>query len=59
VRRHLPMEFGRHEASPEALRCAPASGGLRFKAKECVEEVVREEGHEQKALDGVGVVPET
>ena len=45
------MEFGRHEASPEALRGAAASGRFEIQGEECVEEVVREEGHEQKALD--------
>jgi hypothetical protein len=52
------MEFGRHEASPEELSCAPASGRIEVQGEECVEEVVSEKGHEQKALNGVRVVLE-
>ena len=55
---HLTVEFSSDEPSPEDLRLTLAYGGLHIARQEDMKNVVSQEGHEQKAFDGAGVMLE-
>src|SRR6267143_1077074 len=55
---HLTVEFSSDESGPEDLRLTLACGWLHIAHQKGVKEVVSQEGHEQKAFDGAGVMLE-
>ena len=54
----ITIQVGGDQLGPEDLGLALACGGLDIPRQEGVKDVVSEEGHEQKALDGGGVMLE-
>jgi hypothetical protein len=57
-RGYLTVEFSSDELGPEDLRLTLAYGWLHIARQEDMKNVVRQEGHEQKAFDGAGVMLE-
>jgi hypothetical protein len=55
---HLTIEFSSDESGPENLCLTLASGGLHVARQQDMENVVSQEGHQQKAFDGVGIMLE-
>ena len=55
---HLTVEFSRDESGPEDLSLTLACAGLHIARQEGMKEVVSQEGHEQKAFDGAGIMLE-
>ena len=55
---YLTVEFSSDEPGPEDLRLTLAYGGLHIARQEDMENVVSQEGHQQKAFDGAGVMLE-
>ena len=55
---HLTIEFSSDESGPENLRLPMAYGGLHIARQEDMKNVVSQEGHQQKAFDGVGIMLE-
>jgi len=55
---YLTVEFRSDEPSPEDLRPTLAHGGLHITRQEDMKNVVSQEGHQQKAFDGAGVMLE-
>ena len=53
---HLRVDFRSHEAGPEDLGFAPADLRFQIQSQEGMKDVVGQEGDQQEALDGVGVV---
>jgi len=54
----IAIQLGGDKFGPEDLGFALACGGLHIPRKEGMKDVVSEEGHEQKTLDGAGVMLE-
>ena len=54
----IAIQFGGDKFGPEDLGLALACGGLHIPRQEGMKDVVSEKGHEQKALDGGGVMLE-
>src|SRR5260370_11153246 len=50
------MKLGGHESGPEGPSPAFADLWFEIERKECLEEIAGQEGEQQEALDGVGVV---
>ena len=57
-RSHFAIQLGGDESSPEDLGLALSCGWLHIQRKESMKDVVSEEGHEEKTLDGTGVMLE-
>src|SRR6266404_6263527 len=55
---HLTVEFRSDEPGPEDLRLTVAYGGLHIARQEDMKNVVSQEGHQQKAFDGAGIMLE-
>ena len=55
---YLTVEFSSDEPGPEDLRFTLACGGLHIARQEDMKNVVSQEGHEQKAFDGAGIMLE-
>ena len=53
---HFVEELSRHQTGPENLACVVASRRFQVEGKEGMEEVVGQEGQQQKTFDGVGVM---
>ena len=51
------IDLRSHEAAPEGLGSAFADFRLEIQREECVKDIAGQEGDQQEALDGVGVVP--
>jgi hypothetical protein len=56
---HFAIQFGGDKSSPEGLGLALSRGWLRIQRKKSVKDVVSEEGHEEKTLDGTRVTLKT
>ena len=50
------IEIGSDESSPEDLGFALSRGRFHIQGQKSMKDVISEEGHEQEALDGAGVV---
>jgi hypothetical protein len=57
-RSHFAIQFGGDESSPEDLGLALSCGWLHIQRKKGMKDVVSEEGHEEKTLDGTWVMLE-
>ena len=56
--RDFTIEFRSDEPGPEDLRLTLTCGGLHIARQEDMENVVSQEGHQQKAFDGVRIMLE-
>jgi hypothetical protein len=53
---HFDIEFGGDESSPEDLGFALSRGRFYIQGQKSMKDVINEEGHEQEALDGAGIM---
>ena len=55
-RSYFAIQFGSDELGPEDLRFALTGRGLHIQRQKGMKDVVGQEGYQQKALDGAGVM---
>jgi len=50
------QNLGGHQSGPEGLCSALTDLGFEIQGEECLKDIAGQEGHQQEALDGVGVM---